>query len=46
MEMWEALSERRLVVSAEDLKSPLGTAAPTLWSRFQGVFHAAWRLHV
>ena len=28
--------ERRLIVSAEALKSPLGTAAPTLQFHFQG----------
>ena len=41
MKMWKPLGrlltpERRLVVSTEALKSPLGTAAPTFQSHFSG----------
>ena len=35
MGKWEPLSERRLVSSAEALRSPLRTAAPTFQSHFQ-----------
>ncbi len=35
MRMWEPLSERRFVVSTEDLRSPRGTAAPTFRPHFQ-----------
>ena len=36
MKMWEPLSERRLVVSTDTLRSPLRTAAPTFSPIFKG----------